>query len=201
MVDVVSASLLARGRSGDLTAQGELLALCRNYLRVLARTQIDKYLRVRCDDSDLVQETLVEALRDFPNFAGTSESELLAWLRRILVRNLADQVKRNKAKMRTWQRQESLEEMLDRSCQSVQAALAAGISSPSMQACRREDSLRLAEALAALPPDYREVIVLRHLQNLKFEEIATRMGRSAGATRMLWMRALERLQGELHSTC
>src|SRR5260370_37010398 len=78
MVDAVSASLLARGRSGDQAAQGELLAQCRNYLRVLARTQIDKYLRVRCDDSDLVQETLVEDFRDFPGFAGTTEKELLA---------------------------------------------------------------------------------------------------------------------------
>lgn len=201
MADAVSASLLARGRSGDQAAQGELLALCRNYLRVLARTQIDKYLRVRCDDSDLVQETLVDALRDFPKFVGTTEPELLAWLRRILIRNLADQVKRNKAQARNWQRQQSLEEMLDRSCLAVQTALAAGISSPSVQASRREETLRLADALAALAPDYRDVIVLRHLQNLKFEQIAVRMGRSPGATRMLWTRALEKLHGELKSLC
>ena len=63
MVDAVSASLFARSRTGDLDARGELLALCRNYLKVLARSRIDKNLRVRCDDSDLVQETLMEALR------------------------------------------------------------------------------------------------------------------------------------------
>jgi RNA polymerase sigma-70 factor, ECF subfamily len=201
MPDALPASLLARGRAGDLTAQGELLALCRNFLRILARTQIDHKLRVRCDDSDLVQETLVEALRDFPKFAGTTEQELLAWLRRILVRNLADQVKRNKAQARNWQRQQSLEEMLDGSCLAVHVALAQGISSPSAQASHNEECLRLADALANLSADYRNVIVMRHLQNLKFEQIADRMGRSSGATRMLWTRALEKLHDQLKSTC
>jgi RNA polymerase sigma-70 factor, ECF subfamily len=201
MVDALPASLLARCRSDDPEARGELLALCRNYLKVLARTRIDKNLRVRCDDSDLVQETLMEALRDFQSFAGVTEKELLCWLRRILVRNLADQVKHNKAQARNWQRQESLEEMIDRSCQAVQMALAKGNSSPSVRASRKEESVRLTEALARLPADYREVIVLRHVQNLKFEQVAIRMGRSAGATRMLWTRALEKLQSELTSRC
>jgi RNA polymerase sigma-70 factor (ECF subfamily) len=197
MLEALSASLLARGRRGDMHAQGELLARCQNFLHVLARTQIDGRLRVCCDDSDLVQETLVEALRDFPQFAGTTERELLTWLRRILIRNLADQLRRHKAQARDWQRQKSLEEMLDRSSSDVQAALAQGISSPSTRAVRQEDSLRLADALAKLPEDYRAVIEMRHLQGLKFEEVAGRLGRSSGATRMLWTRALEKLHGEM----
>ena len=201
MVDAGSASLFARCRTGDLDARGELLALCRDYLKALARARIDKNLRVRCDDSDLVQETLLEAQRDFSRFVGATEKELHAWLRRILVRNLADQVKRHKARARNWQRQESLESLIDHSCQAVQIALAQGTSSPSAQACRREESLRLADALARLPGDYREVIVLRHVQNLAFDQVATRMGRSAGATRMLWARALEKLQTELATRC
>jgi RNA polymerase sigma-70 factor (ECF subfamily) len=197
----LSEALLARARAGDAGAPGELLALYRNYLRILARTQIDKFLRVRCDASDLAQETLLEGLRDFPRFAGTSEGELLAWLRQILVRNLADQVKHHTAQVRNWQRQESLELLLDRSCLAVQDALARGISSPSMRASRHEEAVLLADALARLPADYREVIVMRNLQSLKFEEIAGRMGRSAGAVRMLWARALEKLHRELESKC
>jgi RNA polymerase sigma-70 factor (ECF subfamily) len=200
-VDAAPESLLARARDGDQTAQGELLARYRNYLRILARTQIDKFLRVRCDASDLVQETLLEALRDFPRFAGTTEQELIAWLCQILVRNLADQVKRHKAQVRDWQRQESLEVLLDRSCLAVQAALATGISSPSARASRREEAVLLADALTRLPADYREVIVLRNLQGLRFEEVAVRMGRSAGAVRMLWARSLEKLHHELVSKC
>jgi RNA polymerase sigma-70 factor, ECF subfamily len=185
--------LLQQARTGCRDAQGRLLELYRNYLRLLARTQIDMTLRVRLDPSDLVQETLLEAHRDFRNFLGTSEKELVAWLRRILVRNLADQVKRHKAQVRDWGRQESLEALLDRSRSAAERALAKGISTPSAQAARREQGVLLADALARLPADYRDVIVLRNLEHLKFDEIAARMDRSAGAVRMLWSRALEKL--------
>lgn len=185
--------LLQRARAGDSGARGRLLDLYRNYLRILARTQIDTALRVRLAPSDLVQETLLEAHRDFQQFVGSTEKELLVWLRRILVRNLADQVKRHQARGRDWRRQESLEALLDRSSQSAEEALARGISTPSAQAARREQAVLLADALADLPADYRDVIVLRNLEHLKFEEIAGRMGRSTGAVRMLWARALEKL--------
>jgi RNA polymerase sigma-70 factor (ECF subfamily) len=192
--------LLGQARAGCAEALGRLLELYRNYLRLLARTQIDLALRVRLDPSDLVQETLLEAHRDFAQFAGTTEKELLAWLRRILVRNLADQVKHHKAQVRNWKRQESLEALLDRSSSAAEQALAKGISTPSAQASRREQAVLLADALARLPADYREVIVLRHLEHLKFDDIAARLGRSAGAVRMLWSRALEKL-GRLMEKC
>jgi RNA polymerase sigma-70 factor, ECF subfamily len=189
----VPASLLKKARGGDPAALGCLLELYRNYLRIMARTQIDIGLRVRLDPSDLVQETLLEAHRDFAQFAGATEKDLLAWLRRILVRNLADQVKRHKAGVRNWQRQESLERLLDQSSQAVEEALAQGISTPSAQAVQREQAVLLANALERLSPDYREVIVLRHLERRKFDDIAKRMGRSPGAVRTLWTRALEKL--------
>jgi RNA polymerase sigma-70 factor (ECF subfamily) len=200
-VEAYSRLLLGRARAGDRPARGELLAMYRNYLRVLARTQIDNLPRARCDPSDLVQETLLDALKDFPGFAGTTERELTAWLRQILVRNLADQVKHHKAQSRNWQRQESLEALLDRSSQAAQQALTTGILSPSGEASRREQAVLLADALARLPADNREVIVMRNLQALKFDEIAARMGRSPGAVRMLWVRSLEKLHRELESQC
>jgi RNA polymerase sigma-70 factor (ECF subfamily) len=193
-------ALLQQARGGDPAALGQLLELYRNYLRLQARTLIGSALRVRLDPSDLVQETFLEAARDFARFAGSTEGELVAWLRQVLVRNLADQVRRHQSQKRNARREESLEALLDRSSQEVQEALATGISTPSAQARRREQSVVLADALAALPPDYREVIVLRHLERLKFDEIAARMGRSSGATRMLWTRALERLHRILEET-
>jgi RNA polymerase sigma-70 factor (ECF subfamily) len=191
------AGLIGRARAGDAAARGELLGLYQNYLRVLARAQLDRSLRVRVDESDLVQETMLEALRDFAQFAGSSEGELVGWLRRILVRNLADQVKRHRARARDWHRQESLEALLDRSCQAAHDALARDISTPSAQAARREQAVLLADALARLPADYVRVIVLRNVERLRFDEVAARMGRSCGAVRMLWARALERLGEEL----
>jgi RNA polymerase sigma-70 factor, ECF subfamily len=198
MADVndVPELLLEQARGGDLAARGRLLELYRNYLRLLARTQMGPVLRGRLEPSDLVQEALLEAHRDFRRFAGLSEKELLVWLRRILVRNLMDQAKHHQAQVRDCQRQQSLEAMLEVSSNALGRALAGG-SSPSTQASRREQAVLLADALERLPEDYREVIVLRNVQHLKFDEIAARMGRSTGAVTMLWARALERLSQEM----
>jgi RNA polymerase sigma-70 factor, ECF subfamily len=189
--------LLERARAGDIESFGQLLAQYRNYTRLLARTLLGTALRLRLDPSDLVQETFLEAHRDFPRFDGSTERELLAWLRRILARNLADQARRQKAGLRDYRRQESLEVILERSSARMQQALVAAASSPSDAASRREQAVLLADALAGLPPDYREVIILRNLERLRFDEVAARMGRSPGAVRMLWTRALERLSGAL----
>ena len=91
----------------------------------------------------------------------------------------------------------SLNELLDRSNLEMERVLAEDLSSPSQQASRREQAVIVADALAALPEDYREVVILRQFQQLKFIEIGTRMGRSAGAARVLWVRALERLRSIL----
>jgi RNA polymerase sigma-70 factor (ECF subfamily) len=186
-------ALLARARDGDDAALGRLLERYRNYLRFLARSLLGAPLGLHLDASDLVQETYLEAHRDFARFAGASEAELMAWLRRALVRNLADQARRHGAQRRDAARRESLEELLDRSGAALHRALAASRPSPADQAERREEAVRLADAIESLPADYRDVIRLRHFEGLPFEEVARRMGRSAGASRMLWARALERL--------
>src|SRR5215468_8039016 len=84
--DATPESLLAQARGGDDAARGQLLELYRNYLRLMARSLISQPLRVRLDASDLVQETFLKAHREFPTFLGSTEPELVAWLRQILVR-------------------------------------------------------------------------------------------------------------------
>ncbi len=186
--------LIGRARRGDRQALGRLFERYRNYLRLLAAAQAGAGLKLAIEPSDLVQEAFLEAFRDFPDFAGRSEEELMAWLRKILVRNLVDQVRRQEAQARDWRRKESLEEILERSSATVHEALAAGISSPSVHAMKKERAALLADALAGLPADYREVLTLRNLLRLKFEEVAERMGRSPGAVRILWTRALDKLR-------
>src|SRR4051794_25209923 len=111
--------LLEQARAGDDAALGRLLEEYRRFLRLLARTLIGGALQARVDESDLVQETFLKAHRDFGTFAGGSEPELVAWLRQILVRSLADQARIHRAKGRDYRRQESLEAMLDRSSLAV----------------------------------------------------------------------------------
>jgi RNA polymerase sigma-70 factor, ECF subfamily len=182
-------ALLVKARAGDSEALGKVLDGYRDYLRLLARSRVGQELQVRLDPSDLVQETLLEAQRDFRQFMGNSEGELAVWLRRILVRNLADQLKFHQSQKRDVGRELPLEALIEQ----AHEALAAPLSTPSKQAARREQAVVMASAMAKLPEDYREVIALRHLEGRSFDEIATSMGRSAGAVRMLWMRALERL--------
>lgn len=188
--------LLARARAGDSSALGALLGLYRNYLRLLAQPRIGVRLQQRLDASDVVQETLMEAYRDFEDFEGNREQQILSWLRRILVRNLADAVKYHRAHRRDLERQQSIEAFVDRSTKAVQA-LAAETSTPSRQVSRREQAVILADVLTGLPEDYREVLKLRHLDQLKFEEVAGRMGRSTEAVRKLWARALAKLRTAL----
>jgi RNA polymerase sigma-70 factor (ECF subfamily) len=161
--DVAPDRLLEQARAGDVEARGRLLELYRNYLCLLARSLLGQALRARLDPSDLVQETYLKAHRDFAGFLGSSEAELVGWLRTLLVRSLANQAKHHRAQRRDLRRQESLEAMLDRSSLAVQQALAAPVgSSPSARAARREQTVLLADAVAKLPDDYREVFLLRN---------------------------------------
>ncbi len=185
--------LLAQARAGGKASLGKLLELYRNYLRLMARSLISQPLRVRLDASDLVQETFLKAHREFRSFLGSTEAELVTWLRQILVRNLADQVRQHRAKRRDYRREEPVEVLLDRSSLAIQAQLAAPVSSPSAHSSRRDQAVLLADALEKLPADYREVFLLRNLERIPFETIAARMGRSSGAVRMLWTRAIKKL--------
>lgn len=177
----------------------DLLALNRHrsWLGVLARMQMDRDLRGKFDPSDVVQQTMLEAVRAWPQFRGESPQELAAWLRKILARVLAHQVRDLKRTgKRDLGREVSLEQALAHSSQALGDMLAAAGTSPSVLADRHERALILAEALARLPEDYREVILLRNLQGFSHEEIAERLGRGVGAVRMLWVRALARLREE-----
>lgn len=171
------------------------------YLKLLARSQLDAQLRARISPSDVVQETLLEAHRAFAGFRGQTQGELLAWLRRILVNNLATAVEHHMlAAKRDVRRDISLDHIsrsLERSTACLGAMLPASVASPSTDAQRHEDLAGLADALLELPDDYCEVIMLRHWDGLPFGEIAKRMDRSAGAARMLWLRAIEQLRGAM----
>src|SRR5579864_1333246 len=86
--------LLREAKAGDAATLGHLLEMYRRYLSLLARVQIGKRLQGKVDASDLVQETFLEAHRNFARFRGKSEGELVCWLRQILATNLADVLRR-----------------------------------------------------------------------------------------------------------
>jgi RNA polymerase sigma-70 factor (ECF subfamily) len=191
--------VLGRARAADdepgAEVRGRLLEQYRPYLTLLARVQIGRRLQGKVDAADLVQETFLEAHRHFGNFRGGTEAELTSWLRQILAGTLAHLLRHYLGTQRRDIRLErELADDLDRSSAAFVGGLAAPGSSPSQRASRREQAVLLAAALERLPDDYREVLVLRHLEGLTFPEVARRMGRTVDSVEKLWVRALPRLR-------
>ena len=188
-------ALLDRARGGDDAALGRLLESYSNYLTLLARVQIGRRIQGKVDAGDVVQEVFLEAHRQIANFRGTSEGELVAWLRKILAGQLALTLRRYLGtKGRDVNLERELGAQLDQSSQALDGGFVASTSTPSQHVSRREQAVLLADALGQLPPDYREVIVLRHLEALPFAEVAARMGRSEDSVQKLWVRALAKLR-------
>ncbi|MCI0684208.1 MAG: sigma-70 family RNA polymerase sigma factor [Gemmataceae bacterium] len=184
--------LLQRARA-EPAELDRLFGQCRNYLAVIARAHIEKRLQAKVDASDLVQQTLLEAYRDFRNFRGGTEAEWLAWLKRILAHNAANFIRHWQT---TGKRAAKREVPIGPGDSSMapRPEPADNGESPSQALLRKERALLVADAVAQLPADYQEVINLRNLQRLPFQDVAERMGRSRPAVQMLWLRALNQLQ-------
>lgn len=193
--------LLDRAKSGSAADVGQLLSVYTQYLKTLANHQLDRRVRQRVSPSDLVQDTLLEAHRDFPNFRGKTTAELVSWLRRILIHNL---IRASEHHLHTEKRDARREISLQRLAANLgsvdsplEAALKSPVGSPSADLRGQERVTELERALGALSKEQRQVVSLRHLEGLAFSEISERMGRSSGACRMLWLRAMDELREKL----
>jgi RNA polymerase sigma-70 factor (ECF subfamily) len=177
-----------------------ILERSRDYLRLLARMQLDPRLLGKLDSSDVVQQTLLAAHQHKDQFRGKTEAEFLGWLRQILANNLAMAVRRYGTGTRDINRERSFEFGLEESAARVDAWLAADQSSPSQRAMRHEMHLHLANALRELPEDQRVAVELHHLQGLTVAEAATRMKRSKMAVVGLLFRGLKMLRSLMNES-
>jgi RNA polymerase sigma-70 factor (ECF subfamily) len=190
--------LLTSARAGSGPALGQLLELYRSYLTLLARLQITRRLQGKVDAADLVQEAFLKAHRHFVQFRGSTESELVGWLRQILASTVANLVRHYyTAQRRDVRLERELAADLDQSSHVLDRGLLAKQSSPSQRAGRREQAVLLADALGRLPEDYREAVILRQLQGLSFPDVARAMNRSVDSVKKLWARALAQLRDSL----
>jgi RNA polymerase sigma-70 factor (ECF subfamily) len=185
---------LAAARGGSAEALGQLLQGCRQFLLLAAGRALESTLRPKEGASDLVQRTFVVAHRGFQAFRGATLGELLAWLNRILERQLANQIRHYK---HTSKRAAARELPLDGGDHPDHLGLVDSRAQPAERAASADEQRRVHQALDELPPDYRRVLVLRTWQRLPFAEIGRQMGRSTDAVQKLWMRAIQRLEEAL----
>jgi RNA polymerase sigma-70 factor, ECF subfamily len=196
--------MLSKARAGEHEALGELCALYRNYLRMVVRTGLGPRLRERVEMSDVVQEVLVEVVRQFPQFTGQNEAALVGWLRRLVGQKLADlgryHSRAKRAGAATALPLDGAASELPSGSRSGEESgrivdmLSLSQTSPSQAASRREQIVLLADALAALPEAEADVVWLYAAESLSFEAIGERFGVSRKSIRGIMARGLKSLK-------
>jgi RNA polymerase sigma-70 factor (ECF subfamily) len=178
-------------RLGDRDALGRALVAVRDYLLLVANERLEPALKVKGNASDLVQDTFLRAQRGVQSFRGRTAGEWRQWLRKILIRNIAQDRRRFLATAkRLVKREVTIPEQMP-------LESAAYLETPSRDLALRELKAALLDGLDRLPERHRAVVIWRQREGLSFEEIGSRMDTSAEAARKLWTRALARLRKEL----
>lgn len=167
------------------SALGQLLEECRQYLWAVASQKLESGVRPKVAPSDIVQETLAKAALDFPRFNGSSQNELRAWLRRILLNTLIDQYRR-----KAWTPCVPLDQVAESDAQGLMDPQL----TPRRSLDQKESASQLNAALALLSEDHQVVIRLRHFEQCSFAEIGRRLDRSEDAAQQLWCRAMRKLR-------
>jgi RNA polymerase sigma-70 factor (ECF subfamily) len=166
----------------------------RNYLRFIARLQLDPRLRGKVDPSDVVQQTLLEAVARQKQYRGGTDAEYLAWLRRMLIHNLADALRAFRQAKRDIAREQAIEEALHNSSARLAASLADPGPEAPEQVQRQERAVRLADALEQLPERQRDALVCKHWHGWPVARIAQHLECSNEAVAGLLKRGLKQLR-------
>jgi RNA polymerase sigma-70 factor (ECF subfamily) len=180
--------------SNSVEITSETLEDYEDYLTILARQRIGLKYQVRIPPSDIVQQTLLEAHQERNQFRGSTQAEVAAWLRRILTSRLIDAFRAVTRDKRDITRERLMSEAIDESHLRLEKCLATVQSSPSVKAGRKEQLVRLAQALSELRDSQRQAIELKFLQGLSVQEAALEMQKSPAAIGGLLRRGLEALE-------
>lgn len=190
-------ALIDQARNGDREALGDLLQRYRHFISLLVRARFrGGPLQARVDSSDIIQDVLLRVSRHINTFDGSGQPAWEGWLRRIAEREVIRQFEhhRGAARRDIGREQPQKSTAGDAPSQLLAGWLEASITSPSLAMVRKEHAILLSDAISRLSEDYREVLILRHLEERPFAEIAELLDRSTGAVRILWVRALRQLR-------
>ena len=192
--------LLRRAKAGDTAALGALFAHYRGRLRNMVRLRLDRRVAGRLDPSDVLQEAYLDVARRFPEYVAAPAVPFYVWLRALTGQRLLDLHRQHLgAKMRDAGQEVSLYRgaLPQASSASLAQQLLAGLTSPTQAAVRAEMQLRLQEALNSMDPVDREVVVLRHFEELNNVETAAVLGIEPPAASKRYLRAVRRLKAVL----
>ena len=188
--------LLRRVSHGDNPARNQLLAKHRGRLRKFIGFRMDRRLAARVDPSDIVQDVLTEADRKLPDYMQHRPLPFYPWLRQIASDRLIELHRQHvQARKRSVRREElEVRALPDESLAELASRLVTTSTSPSQRLLRKEVQHRMRAALERLPIRDREVLELRHLEQLSVAETAAVLGLSQAAVKTRHLRALERLR-------
>jgi RNA polymerase sigma-70 factor (ECF subfamily) len=188
--------LIERAEAGDARAGQQLLARHRKRLRRMVALRMDRRLAARVDPSDVVQETLMDAALRLPDYLRRRPLPFYPWLRQLAFERLVELNRRHvRAQKRSVQREEpGLLELPEDSAVELAGQLAGASGSPSQALVREELRGRVQEALARLSAKDRDVLVLRHLEQLSAADCAATLGLTESGFKARHVRALDRLR-------
>lgn len=187
--DVTVESLINRARQDRGSGLGHLLEYFRPALTEMARQEIRDELSCRMSQSDLVQDTMLTASRNFPAFLGHSESEFRRWIFEIFKSRLVDGLRRHRVSER---RRQQVEVQVSGSQFVNESASASEL------AQLDEDTASLLNALEQLSDEYRDILRQRYFEDMTFEAIAAARGVSIATVWRRWSEAIALLKRAIH---
>ncbi len=189
--------LLNRARQGDTGALGVLFRDARNDLHAAARAQMDDRLKARVDASDVLQQTLLDAQKDFRDFRGSTAEEWQAWIRRVLEHNMANEIAKHVVAQKRAVGREQSARNREQSSGALYQLLDGQLTSPSQKALKKEATEQLQDAIDRLPVSQAAAIRMRYIQNISLSEMAEVMGRSESAVAGLIKRGIRHLKSQV----
>ena len=195
LADSSTDRLLNRAAAGDRAAVNELLARHRDRLRQMISVRMDHRLARRIDPSDVVQDAMAEAARKLPEYLQRRPIPFYPWLRQLAWNRLLDLYRFHVQGARRAVGREAVlaAGLSDNSVAVLAKRLVATGTSPSRNAIREEMRQRVRAVLAQMPEHYREVLVMRHLEQLSIKEIAAIAGVSEGTVKSRLFRGMAQL--------